>query len=139
MTQQQWSLPISGMSCAGCAARLERTLAKAPGVVAAAVNFASATAQIHTEGLSGPQLVALVEQAGFQVPVARLALQVTGLSCASCVRRLEQGLAELPGVRELKISDGALRLLLAHDWPGNVRELENCLERATILSESGLI
>ena len=41
--------------------------------------------------------------------------------------------------RELKISDGALRLLLAHDWPGNVRELENCLERATILSESGLI
>ena len=41
--------------------------------------------------------------------------------------------------RELKISDGALRLLLAHDWPGNVRELENCLERATILSETGLI
>ena len=41
--------------------------------------------------------------------------------------------------REIKISDGALRLLLGHDWPGNVRELENCLERASIMSESGLI
>ena len=30
-------------------------------------------------------------------------------------------------------------MLLNHDWPGNVRELENCLERATIMSETGLI
>jgi len=97
MTQQQRILPISGMSCAGCAARLERTLGKAPGVVAASVNFASASAQVRSEGLSVQQLVALVEQAGFQVPTARLALQVTGLSCASCVRRLEQGLAECLG------------------------------------------
>lgn len=41
--------------------------------------------------------------------------------------------------RELKISDGAIRMLMGHDWPGNVRELENCLERATIMSETGLI
>ena len=104
MTQQQRILPISGMSCAGCAARLERTLGKAPGVVAASVNFASASAQVRSEGLSVQQLVALVEQAGFQVPAARLALQVTGLSCASCVRRLEQGLAELPGVTSVSVN-----------------------------------
>ncbi|MFT6986026.1 MAG: Nif-specific regulatory protein [Psychromonas sp.] len=41
--------------------------------------------------------------------------------------------------RILKISDGAIRLLLGHNWPGNIRELENCLERASIMSESGLI
>ncbi|MFT6927368.1 MAG: Nif-specific regulatory protein [Psychromonas sp.] len=41
--------------------------------------------------------------------------------------------------RTLKISDGAIRLLMGHHWPGNIRELENCLERAAIMSESGLI
>jgi len=37
------------------------------------------------------------------------------------------------------ISDGAARLLLAHDWPGNVRELRNAIERSMILEESALI
>ncbi len=41
--------------------------------------------------------------------------------------------------RILKISDGAIRLLMGHNWPGNIRELENCLERASVMSESGLI
>lgn len=47
-------------------------------------------------------------------------------------------LAEKQG-RPIQISDGAIRLLVGYPWPGNVRELENCLERATILSETGLI
>lgn len=104
MTQHQWSLPISGMSCAGCAARLERSLGKAPGVASASVNFASARAQVQSDSLSVQQLVALVEQAGFQVPTERLTLQVTGLSCASCVRRLEQGLAGQPGVASVSVN-----------------------------------
>ena len=41
--------------------------------------------------------------------------------------------------RELSIDDGALRALITYDWPGNVRELENCLERASVMSESGNI
>ncbi len=41
--------------------------------------------------------------------------------------------------RELSIMDSAIRLLMCHDWPGNVRELENCLERAAIMSENGVI
>ena len=41
--------------------------------------------------------------------------------------------------RELDITDSALRLLMRHSWPGNVRELENCLERAAVMSETGVI
>lgn len=37
------------------------------------------------------------------------------------------------------LTDGAMRRLSQHSWPGNVRELENCLERATVMSESGTI
>jgi Nif-specific regulatory protein len=41
--------------------------------------------------------------------------------------------------RELELTDSALRVLMHHDWPGNVRELENCLERAAVMSENGVI
>ena len=41
--------------------------------------------------------------------------------------------------RELTVTDSALRVLMRHDWPGNVRELENCMERAAVMSENGVI
>jgi len=41
--------------------------------------------------------------------------------------------------RELSIDDDAIRILMRHSWPGNVRELENSLERAAIMSETGVI
>lgn len=41
--------------------------------------------------------------------------------------------------RQLAIDDPAIRSLAQYDWPGNVRELENCLERAAVLSEDGVI
>jgi len=41
--------------------------------------------------------------------------------------------------RALSMSDAALRVLMHHDWPGNVRELENCLERASVMTEANLI
>ncbi|WP_325063003.1 nif-specific transcriptional activator NifA [Nitrincola iocasae] len=41
--------------------------------------------------------------------------------------------------RPLSITDSALRVLMHHSWPGNVRELENCLERAAVMSEDGII
>ena len=41
--------------------------------------------------------------------------------------------------RRLEVTDGAIRLLMQYEWPGNVRELQNCLERASIMSETGTI
>jgi Nif-specific regulatory protein len=41
--------------------------------------------------------------------------------------------------RKLSITDSALRVLMRHHWPGNVRELENCMERAAVMSEHGII
>jgi Nif-specific regulatory protein len=41
--------------------------------------------------------------------------------------------------RGLTLREGALRRLTQYTWPGNVRELENCLERAAVMSESGVI
>jgi len=53
-------------------------------------------------------------------------------------RFLVEKLSRMQG-RELSVMDSAIRLLMRYDWPGNVRELENCLERAAIMSEDGVI
>jgi Nif-specific regulatory protein len=53
-------------------------------------------------------------------------------------RHLVEKLGRRQG-RTLILTDGALRLLMCHTWPGNVRELENCMERAAVMSEEGLI
>jgi len=37
------------------------------------------------------------------------------------------------------ISDEAMKVLTEYDWPGNVRELENVIERAVVLTRSGVI
>lgn len=44
-------------------------------------------------------------------------------------------IAEQPGMRDLAITDDAMKLLSAYHWPGNVRQLQNTLFRAAIFCD----
>ena len=63
-------LPIEGMSCASCAARIEKALSHQPGVTEAAVNFASkrATVTYDPHALHRGDLAATVSDLGYSVP-----------------------------------------------------------------------
>jgi Nif-specific regulatory protein len=45
--------------------------------------------------------------------------------------------AQSKDVRRLATS--AIDMLMSYHWPGNVRELENCIERAVVVCEGGVI
>jgi P-type Cu+ transporter len=63
-----WSLPIAGMTCASCAGRVERALAKVPGVREASVNLATEVATVKADPALDPQVMrAAVEKAGYEV------------------------------------------------------------------------
>lgn len=64
----QFDLPIDGMTCASCAGRVEKALAKVPGVSSVSVNLATEQARVQAPANSLPALVDAVEQAGFHVP-----------------------------------------------------------------------
>ena len=67
------ALSIGGMSCAGCAGRVERALRNVPGVVGADVNLvlARASVQVSNPALDADRLIDAVTDAGFQAaPVA---------------------------------------------------------------------
>ncbi|TFL19352.1 heavy metal translocating P-type ATPase [Jannaschia formosa] len=97
------TLPLEGLSCASCVGRVERALAAVPGVTGASVNLAVSRATI--EGTADrAALVAAVRQAGYEVPQRTVTLEVEGLSCASCVGRVERALAEVPGAGEVSVN-----------------------------------
>ncbi|MFN3260757.1 MAG: heavy metal translocating P-type ATPase [Pikeienuella sp.] len=99
------SLPIEGMTCASCVGRVERALKAAPGVTEASVNLATERAEIRVDAPGArASLVAAVEAAGYSVRSAPVRLDVEGMTCASCVGRVERALAAVPGVRAARVN-----------------------------------
>ncbi len=99
LTLKQIELPIEGMTCTACAARIEKTLNKLPGV-RAAVNFASEKARVEFDAaaIQPGDLVRSIEKTGFHVIPQSVQLQISGMTCATCSGRIEKALNSLPGV-----------------------------------------
>ena len=92
-------LPVAGMTCAACAARIEKVLNRLPGVKAN-VNLATEHARValFSNEISPQQLVASIEKAGFSVPQQSVELGIEGMTCVACSARIEKVLNRLPGV-----------------------------------------
>lgn len=97
------SLPVEGLSCASCVGRVERALAALPGASDVSVNLATGRADLHLTG-SASEAVAAIVKAGYEVPEAVTVIEVGGLSCASCVGRVERALAALPNVTRVSVN-----------------------------------
>ena len=123
------SLPISGMSCASCSGRVGKALEAVPGVVGVQVNLASETAEVlGTPAL--PALDAALRAAGYGLREQVVELQVTGMSCASCVGRVERALAAVPGVLAVAVNLASERATLQVLAGTTIESLEIALDRA---------
>ena len=92
-------LPLEGMTCVACAARIEKSLNKLPGVVAN-VNFAAESAQVTLQpNLTSPAaVVEAIRRTGYSVPVRVAEFQIYGMTCVACATRIEKALNKLEGV-----------------------------------------
>ncbi|WP_321797852.1 heavy metal translocating P-type ATPase [Burkholderia sp. BCC1988] len=115
-------LDIDGMTCASCVSRVEKALAKVPGVTRATVNLATERATVDAAAdVSASQLADAVRQAGYgatplapdtaalpasSVPPASASLElaIDGMTCASCVSRVEKALEKVPGVTHASVN-----------------------------------
>ncbi|MBN9331840.1 copper ion binding protein, partial [Devosia sp.] len=111
MTSSAISLPIEGMTCASCVGRVEKALKAIPGVETVSVNLATEKASITAStALDRAQLVGAVEHAGYTVPARFLApapaieLAIEGMTCASCVGRVERALKAVDGVSDATVN-----------------------------------
>lgn len=122
-------VPIDGMTCAACAARLEKNLNKLQGVNAS-VNFANEKANIdYEESLTQPQaIIQSIKDSGFNVLPQSLQLKIDGMTCAACSGRVESALNKLPGVTANV--NQATEVAYITYTPGIV-SLENLIEAVT--------
>ncbi|OEZ64698.1 copper-exporting P-type ATPase A [Janthinobacterium sp. HH103] len=93
------SFTVEGMTCASCVARVEKALAAVPGVTSASINLATDTARVaSSQNVPLATLQAAVDKAGYAVAQREIDLSIAGMTCASCVGRVEKALLKVPGV-----------------------------------------
>ena len=94
-----FSFPVEGMTCASCVGRVEKALQAVPGVREVSVNLATEVASIQAStGTTFDTLRATVNKAGYSVREQTVQLSIEGMTCASCVGRVEKALLQVPGV-----------------------------------------
>jgi P-type Cu+ transporter len=114
-TGTQLALPVEGMNCASCVGRVERALARVPGVAEANVNLATGQAHLtFTDAPDTAAVVAALDEAGYPARAHTTTLAIDGMSCASCVARVERALAALPGVIEASVNFAAETARVRH-------------------------
>lgn len=98
-------IPVVGMTCASCVGRVEKAIASTPGVAAASVNLAAERA--HVELTPEGDVAAVVEairKAGYEPLDRTIELKIGGMTCASCVARVEKALKSVPGVLDAQVN-----------------------------------
>ena len=99
-------LPVTGMSCAACSARVQKTLSQLDGVDTAAVNLAAerATVIYDSAKISVDEIIKTIRDSGYGVSVSRVEVPIQGMTCASCVKRVQDSLAALDGVLSVSVN-----------------------------------
>lgn len=124
-------LSVAGMSCASCVGRVERAIRAVPGVRDASVNLTTEKAQIT---LTSPEateaVVTAIEKAGYGVEPAEAEIAIEGMSCASCVGRVEKALAALPGVQQVAVNLATERATIRSAWPIPFADLRQAVTKA---------
>lgn len=81
------------MTCASCVGRVENALKALPGVTRASVNLATERAEVEFSGEADPAAVAsAIDGVGYAAGEDTTELAIEGMTCASCVGRVEKAL-----------------------------------------------
>lgn len=106
---------VDGMSCAACAASVERILNKKEEIEQASVNLVLNQVTIKSKGeLSIADCNKALEKAGFSIQEKtsqnevsnhkEQELSITGMHCAACAASIERGVGKLSGVQEISVN-----------------------------------
>jgi heavy metal translocating P-type ATPase len=111
---------IQGMTCASCVGRVERAVATVPGVAAVSVNLATERATVSHDGTADTAAIAAaIAGAGYSVAAETAEFAVEGMTCASCVGRIERAVGAVPGVVRASVNLSTERAEVAY-LPGQV-------------------
>ena len=123
-------LPIRGMTCSSCASRIEKKISALNGVIEARVNFGAEQVFIDLDPkkIFLAEILESIKKIGFEVLVNQKSFPIQGLTCASCVSRVEDKLCALYGVLGAQVNLAAERVLISYvQSVSGVHEFQNAL------------
>jgi heavy metal translocating P-type ATPase len=104
-TRDTLQIAIGDMTCASCVSRVENAVKAVPGVTAASVNLATERADIRFSGRPDvPAVIKAIEHAGYAVRIRDTEFSLSGMTCASCVLRVENAIKSVPGVIDVSVN-----------------------------------
>lgn len=117
------TIRISGMSCAACAARVEKVLNNLEGIKNAAVNLAVEKAVVEYDKniISIEDIIDAIKKLGYDAvseqadTISSAVLKVSGMSCAACAARVEKQLGSLEGVHSAAVNLASERASVEYD------------------------
>jgi len=104
------TIKISGMTCAACAQRIEKSISKLEGVSNASVNFATEKLSVEYDDqkTSMPKFVETIEKIGYGViadaPKNTITIPIGGMTCAACAQRIEKALGKQEGIERISVN-----------------------------------
>ena len=102
---QRIEIRVDGMSCASCVGRIEKALMGQRGVAEAQVNLATGKATVKFDQPATPAtLIDLIKEAGYQPRVQSAEIPVIGMTCGSCVSRVERALNKQAGMVKASVN-----------------------------------
>jgi Cu+-exporting ATPase len=123
---------ITGMTCTTCAATIEKSLAETRGVEKASVNFASEEASIEYDSskVDLSKLKAAITDLGYGAAVKKSIFPVGGMTCASCIARVEKALSSVPGVVSANVNLASEKATVEYTEQVSYQDLKRAVEDA---------
>jgi Cu+-exporting ATPase len=110
-------LKISGMTCATCVTTISKSISKQKGIANVNVNLGKETAQVEYNP-SEIKLIDLnraVTDVGYDVINEKVTIKIGGMTCAMCVKTIENALNKLDGVVEVHANLGAEKVFITYN------------------------
>ena len=127
---------VSGMTCAGCASRVEKALKALPGLEDARVDFATERAIVARGRVPANDIRGAIAEVGYAAEESGIELDIGGMTCGGCAANVEKALNGVPGVVDAEVNlamERARVTWLGHDVSS--RELVEAVEAAGYRAE----
>jgi Cu+-exporting ATPase len=126
------NIPITGMTCTTCAATIAKGLADTVGVEKADVNFASekAVVQYDPSKINITKIKDSISKIGYGVATQKSIFPVGGMTCASCVARVEDAISNVPGVISTSVNLASEKATVEYLEGTKIADIKRAVEEA---------